>query len=304
MWKRIANDGACEWCQSLQGESKSHKGIDWRRHSNCSCITINDRTNLFYGGHSETDVWQEHDFRQFEIDYDEAIQMSFEKLKYDRKLLSKDLDMFYGREAKSGIVNVKNRIARLPGKLYDKAIKMEPAITKDVLKVTKKIKTELLPLDYKIKEIPSIKNKVVKDYATKTITRIENEIYDNVRYTQVSPPSKLVDDYFHFINEMKKEGYEIVRSKNMFTDNDFYKGINSVFKNKDGYHFEMQFNTKEAINIKDNYSHVLYKELDGVNITKKRIDEINKELKDLWSSVTTPKNIKDIKTFDNIVIKK
>lgn len=111
MWKRISNSEACEWCQSLQGESKSHKGIDFRRHPNCKCIIINERTNLFYGGHAKEDIWYEHDFRQFNIDYDSAIEMSFEELKYDRKLLSKDLDMFYGRETKSGIVNVKNKKA-------------------------------------------------------------------------------------------------------------------------------------------------------------------------------------------------
>lgn len=102
---------------------------------------------------------------------------------------------------------------------------------------------------------------------------------------------------------MSDKGYTEVRCKNNFTAYNEgkvkHKSVQSVFEDKDGYLFEVQFQTPESQRAK-NKKTPLYEERRRSDISKERATELENKMTKLMDPVPTPDDIDKIKSYNNI----
>jgi|LGOV01.1.fsa_nt_gb SPP1 gp7 family putative phage head morphogenesis protein len=175
------------------------------------------------------------------------------------------------------------------GRMYKKALKNEPEISKDIKKIAKKEGFEIAGFKYRLKTKESYLRKV----KNKKQGYIVNDI---IRYTYISEPEKLVTKTLKTLEVYKDEGYNIIVIKNSWVD-DFnpYNGINTVLESSSGQTFELQFHTKESFDLKNGKLHELYEKARVLNFESKEYIELEEKMFQLSSRLKTPKNIKDVK---------
>lgn len=189
----------------------------------------------------------------------------------------------------------------LGNNIYDEARKKEPKITKDV----KASSNHLYGLQHKLKTKESIIRKIDTDHDEKNISHKEaaSDIKDAVRYTQIADNKNFVKEYNNFKSKMSDKGYTEVRCKNNFTAYNEgkvkHKSVQSVFEDKDGYLFEVQFQTPESQRAK-NKKTPLYEERRRSDISKERATELENKMTKLMDPVPTPDDIDKIKSYNNI----
>lgn len=189
----------------------------------------------------------------------------------------------------------------LTKKLYSEARKKEPQITKDVTHAVKACGAKMYGIEHKLKTKESIARKISTDSKEKNITPYESamDIKDAVRYTALSEDNDFVSNYISIKDSLESKGYEEIRCKNYF---DLYnqgkvkhKSVQSVFKNPDGYRFEIQFHTPSSQEAKDKKVPI-YEERRKPGLSKERQLELEKQMEELAEKVTEPRDIKRIKT--------
>lgn len=195
----------------------------------------------------------------------------------------------------------KDKIDSYANKIYNEAKTKEPKITKDV----KASSNHLYGLQHKLKTKESIIRKIDTDHDEKNISHKDaaSGIKDAVRYTQIADNNNFVKEYNSFKSKMSDKGYEEVRCKNNFTAYQEgkvkHKSVQSVFKDKDGYLFEVQFQTPESQTAK-NKKTPLYEERRRTDISKERATELENKMTKLMDPVPIPKDISSIKSYDKI----
>lgn len=75
-------------------------------------------------------------------------------------------------------------------------------------------------------------------------------------------------------------------------------GVNTILKDSDGNFLELQFHTKESIEVKEK-SHPIYEEL-RISQNYEEIDQLREKLRVLTHDIKVPENIEDIRSFDLI----
>ena len=189
----------------------------------------------------------------------------------------------------------------LANNIYEEAKRKEPQITKDV----KSSSNKLYGLNNRLKTRSSIERKINKEHDEENVSHKEaaSNIKDSVRYTQLSNDKTFVKDYNNFKERMANKGYEEVRCKNNW---DAYnkgevkhKSVQSTFQDKDGFLFEVQFQTPSSQNAKDKKL-PLYEERRKVGITPEQASYLEKRMDDLAKTVSTPPGIDTIKTYDKL----
>lgn len=128
-----------------------------------------------------------------------------------------------------------------PDEDYIKAVKNEPAITKEIKKTASKAGMTVEGLDARVKSRASYRRKI---YQPGTV---EHQIKDIVRYTYTASPDTLAEKALSSIADLDKKGYTTIEIKNTW-DNAFnpYRGVNTVVKTPDGQKFELQYHTPES----------------------------------------------------------
>lgn len=190
---------------------------------------------------------------------------------------------------------------KLGKSLYQKAIKEEPTITKDVTSIVKNTSGKMYGLNHKIKTLNSISAKIGAEAKEKEIpfSSASKEIKDAVRYTVVSNNDDFVNNYGYLKSELSKRGYTETKCKNYF---DLYnqgkvkhKSVQCNYSNPDGYIFEIQFQTPESQKAKD-LKVPIYEERRKIGISNQRAKELERKMEDLAEQVPDPKNINKIKS--------
>ena len=178
-------------------------------------------------------------------------------------------------------------------KMHAKCMKYEQGITKDLQNISDKINGELVGLEYRIKSMYSLLqkiNKILPNIENKD--NIYNQINDALRYTCIFDISDFTKKTLNFIDYLNKKGYNKIKVKNTFnTQNTDYKGINCIFQYKDGYRFELQFHTRESYDVKQNINHKYYEEFRKHNITNEEKNGLMKVMISNSNSIRIPKNI-------------
>lgn len=195
----------------------------------------------------------------------------------------------------------KDKIDSYANKIYNEAKTKEPKITNAV----KSSANKLYGLEHKLKTKESIKRKLDKESTeeNKSIKDTANNIKDAVRYTTISNNNNFVKDYNDFKTKMSNKGYTEVRCKNNFTAYQEgkvkHKSVQSIFEDKDGYKFEVQFQTPESQKAKDKKT-PLYEERRNPRTSRERAEYLESEMTKLMDPVPMPKDISSIKSYDKI----
>lgn len=181
------------------------------------------------------------------------------------------------------------------------AAKNEPTITKD-LKGIKDI--VLYGLDFRLKEKKSAVEKVKRERIENKYKenwhdrKIMNRMYDLVRYTQLVDKDTFVKQAQKTIDELKGRGYKIVELKNFWLPEvnrgkNPYRGINMKWKSPDGQKFELQFNTKNNLTVKDKM-HDIYNKQRVLEAGSKEWEDLNNESLKLTKLFDNPKDIEKL----------
>lgn len=200
-----------------------------------------------------------------------------------------------GRE-RYGIGNA----AVLANHVYLEAKAKEPSITKAVKNAAVVAGSKLNQLENRLKTKESIERKIKTDALEKGISEKEaSKIKDAIRYTSLVDDNKFVYSYSMMKRALQDEGYTEVRCKNYFTQYKQglvkHKSVTSVFKDPNGYEFEIQFHTPASQKAKDDKVPI-YEERRKINVPAERQAYLEKQMTELAEKVPYPKNIDEIKS--------
>ncbi len=118
-----------------------------------------------------------------------------------------------------------------------------------------------------------------------------NQTFDNVRYTLLyEKPEQLGPGAKQAMDELLAAGYERVRVKNTFKQGANYKGINTVFKSKEGQFFEVQFHTEQS-NKLNKQTHDIYEAKRQLPKGSDEYNRLHQQSIDIANDITVPEGI-------------
>lgn len=194
-----------------------------------------------------------------------------------------------------------NRAAGLASKVYTEASKRIATISNDVISSAEKSGSKMYGLEHRQKTKDSILRKISKNAIEDSVPFevAAKDIKDAIRFTTISGEKDFVDNYFSFKKEMSNKGYEELRCKNyfqMFAEGKVkHKSVQSTFGTKDGYRFEVQFQTPASQDAKDKKV-PLYEEVRKVGIDPNRKKELERLMEQLALNVDDPVGIDKIRS--------
>lgn len=184
---------------------------------------------------------------------------------------------------------------------YNRIIAKEPAITADLMQVSKDTGVGMAGLENRLKTKESFLRKVNTDSQHSldeaVIKDTINSTNDVIRYTYQDNALTLVDSYRTVKQALKQKGYEMVRVKNFWLDRrNPYNGVNCTFKASDGQLFEVQFHTPESYALKNSKQmHGLYEKARLDTTLPEKRAELNNQMFELSAQLEVPVNIDRIK---------
>ena len=188
--------------------------------------------------------------------------------------------------------------------VYDNALKNEAKITNKMINLVDKRGTSLYGVEFSAKTGTSVSEKIERKKA-KILPGLpvpkDDEIVasmpDLIRYTIVTDHAGMADEVEGFLDDFKRSGFNVVKLDNKYIDGETpYKAIHLDVKSKDGQMFEVQFQSKQSLEIK-HASDILYSEQRKTTTSKERKLELDKQMVDLWNTLPRPKNIDKLKSF-------
>lgn len=190
---------------------------------------------------------------------------------------------------------------KLASSIFRKASKKEPIITKDITDAIKVAGARSYGLEHRLKTKDSIKRKIETDSIEKRISLSDaaDGINDAVRYTSITSDNNYVNAYKAIKQYLREKGYREVRCRNYFSEyaagRAKHKSIQSVYRTKDGYNFEVQFHTASTQRAK-NKKIPLYEERRKPGISLDRANYLESQMVALAEDVTTPKDVYTIQS--------
>lgn len=183
-------------------------------------------------------------------------------------------------------------------KAYDKARKAEPAITRDMVRISGELGMEMEGLKFSVKTGSSVAGKILRKIRKdETPVEMVNRMQDIVRYTQMGKHEDLALNTGKTIKALEKKGYQITKVENKYLDKSSdYKGIHLDVTAPSGQKFELQIHSKESMAVK-NKIHPIYetsRKLPDGNPDKVRMQN---EMRSISSTLKMPKNIESLKDF-------
>lgn len=177
---------------------------------------------------------------------------------------------------------------------YDKAVLNEPDITAQVKKVAESISMEPLGLEFRIKGKDSYLRKIRTNYKP---DGNEYEINDILRYTYGADGKNLSAKTLESIDKYSAIGYNTVRIKNSWLDNDNpYNGINTIVQNPDDQKFELQYHTPASFELKNGKLHELYEKQRLISDEESaEFISLKNQMFELSDQLTVPDGIERVK---------
>jgi len=156
----------------------------------------------------------------------------------------------------------------------------------------------LAGLEHMLKGEDRLKEKIADEMTAKsglTIRGALDTVADSVRFTFTYSLQRYAEGTLSDVERLKEEGFELVKLKNLWTD-DQYKGINSQWRRPEtGLRFEVQFHTPESLEAKE-LTHGAFE-----RIRSPAPPEVRREMKTFQRHVNallvTPPGTADIKDF-------
>jgi hypothetical protein len=174
---------------------------------------------------------------------------------------------------------------------------------RDILPALKRVESaeagrHLAGLKHMLKGEDRLKEKVADELAAKadgSVPQALDTVADPVRFTFTYRPQRYADGVRADVEGLKAEGFELIKLKNLWTDEQ-YKGINSQWRRLEtGLRFEVQFHTPESLEAKE-LTHEAYERIRGAASLAER-----RELMGFQSRVNvylvTPERTAEIKDY-------
>jgi hypothetical protein len=156
----------------------------------------------------------------------------------------------------------------------------------------------LAGLEHMLKGEDRLKEKIADEMTAKpglTISKAVDTVVDSVRFTFTYSPQRYAEGTLSDVERLKAEGFELIKLKNLWTD-DHYKGINSQWRRPEtGLRFEVQFHTPESLGAKE-LTHVAYERIRGPASPEER-REMKAYQRQVNALLVTPPGTADIKDF-------
>ena len=177
---------------------------------------------------------------------------------------------------------------------YDKAVRLEPEISKVVTGVANSAGMNLAGYDARIKSKDSYLRKIASNFRP---GGTEYEVKDILRYTYTAKPASFTDKALLSIDTYAQKGYNTTVVKNSWIDAaNPYKGINTFIKSPSGQTFELQYHTPESFALKNGRLHELYEKQRLISdVTSPEYIRLRDEMFDLSDSLTRPDKIEEIR---------
>ena len=157
----------------------------------------------------------------------------------------------------------------------------------------------LAGLDNMLKGEDRLKEKVADALRARpelTITQALDIVPDPVRSTLTYSSERYADGVLADVGRFKADGFELIRLKNLWTD-DQYKGINSQWRRPEsGLRFEMQFHTPESREAKE-LTHKAYERIRSSQATPAERDQLEDFQRRVNALIITPPGTAGIKDF-------
>lgn len=191
--------------------------------------------------------------------------------------------------------------SRLADKVYARASKNEPEITKDIVSSVSQSGAKMYGLQYRLKQPTSIAGKIASDSKEDRVgfSDAARGIKDSVRYTAVSSNDDFVRNYKSIRSNLESRGYEETKCKNFFVKYQNgevqHKAVQCTYKSPKGFTFEVQFQTPESQAAKD-LKVPLYEERRRRGVTNERATELETQMRNLAEQVPYPNDISQIKS--------
>ena len=189
--------------------------------------------------------------------------------------------------------------------VYEKSKLIEPSISKDLDSLLKEIGGEFKSFDHRIKDIESLKRKIIADSKEYdgSYSRAAHNLCDGVRYTIILDDSLYVEKADLYLHKLEELGYLVVDFKNNW-GKDLYQGYNiRICCPYNDEIFELQFHTPYGYQIKEGSTRDLYQIARDDDISPKVIElkkNCNKLRKLFQQSVKIPPGAKEYE-FEHIV---
>ena len=190
--------------------------------------------------------------------------------------------------------------ASIANKMLIDISKAEPKITRDIVSAVASTGGKMYGLDNRIKQANSLAAKIGSDAKEDGVSfeRAASGIKDSIRYTALSTDKRFVDSYNSIKRSLESKGYTETRCKNYFEDYKqgkvMHKSVQSVFENKSGVKFEVQFQTPSSQAAKE-LKTPIYEESRSISVTPARKSELERQMKNLAEMVPNPSKIETIK---------
>lgn len=194
------------------------------------------------------------------------------------------------------------RCASIAEGIVDKAVKLEPEITKDIVGAVKELGGTMYGLDFRLKQSTSMGRKIASDAREDGIdfNTAGSKVRDAIRYTAVFDNDNFTEGYEKTKAKLESLGYTEVRCRNYYKtyreDPDYnQKAVQCVFQNKDGQMFELQFHTVDSQGTKE-VSHPMYEEHRAASTSQRDKHVLNKRMRNIYETVKDPRGVLHIKS--------
>jgi hypothetical protein len=147
---------------------------------------------------------------------------------------------------------------------------------RDILPALKRVESadpdrRLAGLRHMLKGEDRLKEKIADELDAPGLSVREalGKVSDAVRYTFTYRPQHYAGGVLTDVERLKAEGFELIKLKNLWTDEQ-YKGVNSQWRRPEtGLRFEVQFHTQESLEAKE-LTHGAYERIRGpVTLTER-----------------------------------
>jgi hypothetical protein len=144
---------------------------------------------------------------------------------------------------------------------------------RDILPALRRIEAadperRLAGLEHMVKGEDRLKEKLADELfgKNKTVRDALGEVPDAIRFTLCYEQGHYVDGVLADVDRLKAVGFELIKLKNLWSDNQ-YRGVNSQWRRLEtGSRFEMQFHTPESLEAKE-LTHQAYERIRGSEAT-------------------------------------
>jgi hypothetical protein len=157
----------------------------------------------------------------------------------------------------------------------------------------------LAGLENMLKGEDRLKEKIADELLAKsqmTVRQALSTIADPVRFTFSYSMERYANGVLTDVERLKAEGFELIKLKNLWTD-DQYKGINSQWRRPEtGLRFEMQFHTPESLEAKE-LTHKAYERLRDPHASPAERRELENFQRRVNVFIVTPPGTAEIEDF-------